>query len=174
AKPHSRGFNDEVTPCASSELSKLAHLLDLVGSELSIMTLDEARTLLGVDATASADEVRRAYLRLVKRHRPDRDPVGFQRIRRAFDLIREPRTFLLDEGAPFTIEFVASSQSEQEAPAATPPASVTANDELAERLAPLGAGQTVAGRVVGGLFTPISLEARRLGREPGHLLRGLQ
>lgn len=72
------------------------------------MTLDEARTLLGVDATASADEARRAYLKLVKRHRPEQDPLGFQRVREAYDLVREPRPFLF-EGAALHLQALTAS-----------------------------------------------------------------
>jgi hypothetical protein len=35
------------------------------------MTLDEARAVLGIDATASADETRDAYRRLLRAHHPD-------------------------------------------------------------------------------------------------------
>ncbi|HEY6725618.1 MAG TPA: hypothetical protein VI197_16395 [Polyangiaceae bacterium] len=51
--------------------------------------MDEARTLLGVDQGTGADEVRRAYLRLVKKHRPEQDPGGFQRVREAYDIVRQ-------------------------------------------------------------------------------------
>jgi len=43
---------------------------------------------LGVDADASALIVRRAYLRGVKAHPPERDPEGFARLREAFDVAR--------------------------------------------------------------------------------------
>ena len=61
------------------------------------MTLDEARVLLGVDASTSADEARRAYLRLVKQHRPEQDPAGFQRVREAYDLVRQLQPLRVDE-----------------------------------------------------------------------------
>jgi len=64
------------------------------------MTLDEARVLLGVDASTSADEVRRAYLRLVKQHRPEQDPTGFQRVREAYDLVRQLQSFQVDQVIP--------------------------------------------------------------------------
>ena len=53
------------------------------------MTIDEARRILGVADDAAPDEVRRAYTRLVKVHKPDRDPDGFRRVREAFEQIRE-------------------------------------------------------------------------------------
>lgn len=39
---------------------------------------------LGIDADADERTVRRAYARLLKRHRPDDDPEGFQRINEAY------------------------------------------------------------------------------------------
>ncbi len=50
------------------------------------MTLDEARELLGTAPEADAKTVRRAYLRLLKHHKPDTDPQGFQRLRAAFEM----------------------------------------------------------------------------------------
>ena len=49
------------------------------------MTEDEARSILGVDRESSKDAVRRAYLALTKKHKPDRDPEGFRRVREAFE-----------------------------------------------------------------------------------------
>lgn len=67
------------------------------------MTLDEARGVLGVPAEATDDEVRRAYTRLVKQHKPDKDPEGFRRVRGAYELLREAKSaeaFLAGLGAP--------------------------------------------------------------------------
>ena len=52
------------------------------------MTLNEARELLGVDERADARAIRRAYLRAVKQHPPERDPEGFAQVRDAFELCR--------------------------------------------------------------------------------------
>ncbi len=52
------------------------------------MDLPEARELLGVDAGTDAKSIKRAYLRAVKRHKPERDPEGFQRVREAYQLCR--------------------------------------------------------------------------------------
>ncbi|NOY91149.1 MAG: J domain-containing protein [Deltaproteobacteria bacterium] len=52
------------------------------------MTLDEARELLELGADADGRAIRRAYLRAVKRHSPERDPEGFARVREAFELCR--------------------------------------------------------------------------------------
>jgi len=46
-------------------------------------------SVLDVDETAGDDAVRAAYLEAVRRHPPDRDPEGFQRIRSAYDAIRD-------------------------------------------------------------------------------------
>lgn len=52
---------------------------------------NDAQALLGVGAQASAEEIHAAYLRLVRQHPPDRDPEEFERIRNAYDLLRDPR-----------------------------------------------------------------------------------
>ncbi len=69
------------------------------------MTSDEARSLLGVDPGIDPKALRRAYLRKLKSHRPDRDAAAFQRLRQAYELLQpsaglqEPpaRTDRLDE-----------------------------------------------------------------------------
>lgn len=53
------------------------------------MTADEARKLLGVELGADKSTVRRAYLRLLKVHKPETDPEGFQRLREAYELVEE-------------------------------------------------------------------------------------
>lgn len=53
------------------------------------MTADEARTLLGVERGADKSTVRRAYLRLLKVHKPETDPEGFQRLREAYERLEE-------------------------------------------------------------------------------------
>lgn len=53
------------------------------------MTADEARKLLGVELGADKSTVRRAYLRLLKVHKPETDPEGFQRLREAYELLEE-------------------------------------------------------------------------------------
>lgn len=50
------------------------------------MNIDEARALLAIDATADTKTIRRAYLRAVKRYKPEQDAEGFQRVRKAFEL----------------------------------------------------------------------------------------
>ncbi len=50
------------------------------------MTVEEARSFLGIAPDADSNTVRRAYLRLLKHHKPDVDPEGFQRLREAYEL----------------------------------------------------------------------------------------
>ncbi len=51
----------------------------------------EARALLGVEEAASAEELRAAYMEKVRQHPPDRDPEVFEKIRDAYDQLRDPR-----------------------------------------------------------------------------------
>jgi hypothetical protein len=53
------------------------------------VTLAEARVLLGVEANASVDDIRRAYLRLLKQCKPEADPEGFMRLRAAYDIVKQ-------------------------------------------------------------------------------------
>lgn len=45
--------------------------------------------VLGIDDAADDEAVRAAYLAAVRRSPPDRDPEGFQRIREAYEAIRD-------------------------------------------------------------------------------------
>ncbi len=57
--------------------------------------------ILGVDPeTADAETVRRAYVALVKKHRPDRDPEHFQEIRRAYEDAKKLLAHREETGAP--------------------------------------------------------------------------
>ncbi len=47
--------------------------------------------VLGVQPDASDAEIRRAYFSGVQRHPPERDPEGFKVIRKAFEMLRDPR-----------------------------------------------------------------------------------
>ena len=51
----------------------------------------KAYEILGVAANASADEIRLAYLDQVKRFPPERSPEEFEKIRDAYDSLRDPR-----------------------------------------------------------------------------------
>lgn len=45
---------------------------------------------LGVDSGASAEEIKRAYYRMVRKHPPEEDPHGFARIRAAYETLSDP------------------------------------------------------------------------------------
>ncbi len=47
--------------------------------------------VLGIDEGASESQIRAAYLRQVKAHPPEREPDAFERIRDAYELLRDPR-----------------------------------------------------------------------------------
>ena len=51
----------------------------------------DAGKVLGVNPDASEEEIRAAYVRKVKEHPPDRSPEEFERIRDAYDSLRDPR-----------------------------------------------------------------------------------
>jgi DnaJ-domain-containing protein 1 len=51
----------------------------------------EALEVLGIPDGASEEEIRAAYLRKVKEHPPDRSPEEFEKIRDAYETLREPR-----------------------------------------------------------------------------------
>ncbi len=54
------------------------------------MTREEARAWLEVAEHVEEVELRRAYLRKVKAHKPERDPEGFKRTREAYELLQQP------------------------------------------------------------------------------------
>jgi len=66
------------------------------------VTRGEAHEILGTDDDTSVDAIRRAYLRAVKAHPPERDPDGFQRVREAYELLRAPAAQIPVTDAPRT------------------------------------------------------------------------
>jgi curved DNA-binding protein CbpA len=50
-----------------------------------------AREILGIGPDAGEEEIRAAYLRRVKEHPPDRSPDEFEKIRDAYEILRDPR-----------------------------------------------------------------------------------
>jgi curved DNA-binding protein CbpA len=52
---------------------------------------DEPREILGVLPEAGEEEIRAAYLRKVKEFPPDQAPSEFERIRDAYEILRDPR-----------------------------------------------------------------------------------
>ncbi len=69
----------------------------------------DPREALGVGPEAGDEEIRAAYLRKVKEFSPDRHPAEFERIRDAYELLRDPRRrtmhmlFAIDPAAPLTM-----------------------------------------------------------------------
>lgn len=60
------------------------------GRDLQQCSWEEAASLLGVNLGAGDDELRAAYLEKVRRHPPDREPEQFERIRDAYERLRDP------------------------------------------------------------------------------------
>lgn len=56
-----------------------------------VVPREDPREILGVPPNAGDEEIRAAYLRKVKEHPPDRSPAVFERIRDAYELLRDPR-----------------------------------------------------------------------------------
>ena len=52
---------------------------------------EDPRMILGVSLEAGDEEIRTAYLHKVKEFPPDRAPAEFERIRDAYELLRDPR-----------------------------------------------------------------------------------
>ena len=55
------------------------------------MTHEDPRQVLGISAEADDEEIRAAYLRKVKEYPPDRAPQQFERVRDAYETLRDPR-----------------------------------------------------------------------------------
>ena len=51
----------------------------------------DPREVLGIPPDAGEEEIRSAYVRKVKEHPPARSPEQFERIRDAYDSLRDPR-----------------------------------------------------------------------------------
>jgi curved DNA-binding protein CbpA len=62
--------------------------------------------VLGIAEHATSEEIRSAYLQKVKEHPPDRSPEQFEKIRDAYEALRDPRRrvrhmlLAADPGAP--------------------------------------------------------------------------
>ena len=55
-----------------------------------IASHEDPREILGVAPNAGDEEIRAAYLRKVKENPPDRSPAAFERIRDAYEILRDP------------------------------------------------------------------------------------
>jgi len=84
------------------------------------MHVQEARALLGVEPDADPKTVRRAYLRAVKKHKPERDPDGFQRVREAYELLKHYAPYLPAAPLPVASLPVAPPEPIEPAPASRP------------------------------------------------------
>lgn len=51
---------------------------------------DDPYAVLRLDRSANADDVRRAYLRLIRVHTPESNPDQFKRVRSAYETLRSP------------------------------------------------------------------------------------
>jgi curved DNA-binding protein CbpA len=51
---------------------------------------DDPYAVLGLDRSAKSDDVRRAYLHLVRVHTPESNPEQFKRVRTAYETLRSP------------------------------------------------------------------------------------
>jgi len=51
----------------------------------------DPREVLGVSSNAGEEEIRAAYLRKVKEYPPDQAPEEFEKVRNAFETLRDPR-----------------------------------------------------------------------------------
>jgi curved DNA-binding protein CbpA len=54
------------------------------------MSDDDPYTVLGLDSGATAEDVRRAYFRLVRLYTPEAHPEEFKRVRAAYEALRSP------------------------------------------------------------------------------------
>jgi curved DNA-binding protein CbpA len=59
--------------------------------QANIQLNEDPREILGVPPDAGDERIRDAYLRKVKENPPDRAPAAFERIRDAYEVLRDPR-----------------------------------------------------------------------------------
>jgi len=55
------------------------------------MTQEDPRQILGVSPESGDEEIRAAYLQKVKEYPPDRAPREFEKVRDAYEALRDPR-----------------------------------------------------------------------------------
>ena len=61
------------------------------------MDVKTALSVLGISSEAKPDEIRAAYLKQTAAHPPDKDPAEFEKIRDAYDLLKDPVTQFCQE-----------------------------------------------------------------------------
>jgi len=64
------------------------------------MSPDDAFEVLGLQPDADTKAIKRAYHKLLKRHKPDRDPDGFRRLREAFEVATAHAAMEASESEP--------------------------------------------------------------------------
>lgn len=84
------------------------------------MTIQDALNVLEIERDVTPQQARRAYLRKVKRFKPERDPEGFRRVREAYDIVTPllavpPEARWFDEPEETPSEAADSPQPEPEA-----------------------------------------------------------
>lgn len=79
----------------------------------------DPRAVLGVSLTATEEDIRAAYLLKVKQYPPDRSPEQFERIRDAYETLRDARRrarhllLSVDPGAPLSSLLPGDTSSRQ-------------------------------------------------------------
>lgn len=67
-------------------------------------SVDDPLVILGIPGSATADEIRAAYLAKIKEFPPDKDPAKFEAIRDAYEILKNPyrkaEFFLTTSDAP--------------------------------------------------------------------------
>lgn len=109
--------------------------------------MNDPYEVLGLSRGCSLGEVRAAYARLLKQHRPDADPAGFRRLRDAYELLRR----LLDPG----LRPAGSADRPLPLPGSVPAAAVSAS------AAADAAASTAADRGAPAAGMPARVAARR-------------
>jgi curved DNA-binding protein CbpA len=61
----------------------------------SLEAHDDPAEILGVSIDASPEQIRAAYLRKVREYPPERFPAEFEKIRDAYDILKDPRKRIL-------------------------------------------------------------------------------
>lgn len=81
------------------------------------MTIIDPYQVLGLNPTATADEIRQQYLALVRESPPERDPQRFAQIRDAYDQLRDPvaslERQLLDTTAVHTFDTLLAAENKR-------------------------------------------------------------
>jgi DnaJ-domain-containing protein 1 len=80
-------------------------------------SLENARATLRVTAEASAEQVRSAYLNLVRQHPPDQDAEQFRQIHAAYQLLSDPLTqadaLMTPAGPPDLMKVVEAAEQQR-------------------------------------------------------------